>query len=71
LHSLVNKLTAGAVHGQHVEVDATNLGIEVGAYRTACRHISLHDIADNLDHLCILKADRVLVRLSDDVIPLD
>jgi hypothetical protein len=32
LNSFVNELRASSVHGKHVEVDPTDLGIEVGSY---------------------------------------
>ena len=71
LHSLVNQTTACTIHCQHVEIDATNLGVEVVSNRAACSYIRLHDIADDLDDFRVLEAYWVLVCLGDDVVPLD
>jgi hypothetical protein len=71
LNGFVNQLGAGAVHGKHVEVDASDLRIEVGSYRATSGDVSLHDVAYDLDDLRILQTGGVLVRLRDDVVPLD
>lgn len=70
LHSLIDELRASSVHGQHVKVDPPDLRIEVGSDRAAGCNVGLHDVADNLDDLGILQASRVLVCLSNDVVPL-
>jgi hypothetical protein len=70
LNSLVDELTACAVHCQHIEVDSADLGIEIGTYRTAGRHVCLHDVANNFDDIGLLETSRILVCLSDYAIPL-
>jgi hypothetical protein len=54
LNSFINQLGACPVHCKHVEIDATNLRVEVGSYRTTCGDIGLHDVANNFDDISIL-----------------
>lgn len=51
-------------------VDSAYLWIEIAADRRTCSYVGLHNVANYLDSLPILKAGRVLIRLRDNGIPL-
>lgn len=51
-------------------VDTANLWIKIAADRRTCSYVGLHNVANYLDSLPILKAGRVLIRLRDNGIPL-
>lgn len=51
-------------------VDTANLRVEIAADRRTCSYVGLHNVANYLDSLPILKAGRVLIRLRDNGIPL-
>jgi hypothetical protein len=70
LNGLIDELRTCSVHGEHVEVDSADLGIEVRAYRAASCDVSLHDVANDLDDFRVLQTGRVLVCLSNDAVPL-
>jgi hypothetical protein len=55
LDGFVNQSTCGAVHVQHVEVDAPNLRVEIASYRRAGGDIGLHDVPNDLDGFAILE----------------
>jgi len=54
LHCFVNQTTTGAVHVEHVQVDPTDLRIEVAADRGARCDIGLHNISNDFDRLSVL-----------------
>ena len=58
-----NELTRRSVHVQHVVVDASDLGIEVGPYRGAGSDVRLHYVSDHLDRLAIFQDSRVRIGL--------
>lgn len=69
LDRIVNQLAARAVHGEHVEEYFANLWIEVASDGRAGRDIGLHDVADDLDGLRVLKDAGVLMSGLNDLVP--
>lgn len=51
-------------------IDTANLWIEIAADRRTSSYVGLHNVANYLDSLPILKAGRVLIRLRDNGVPL-
>ena len=51
-------------------IDASDLWVEVAAYRCASSNVGLHDIANDLDSLAVLKYRWIIVCLADYLIPL-
>lgn len=68
-HRIVDELTGGTVHIQHVMVDAANLRIEVGSNRRACCNVRLHDVANDFNRVAVLENGSVLVGFRDNLIP--
>lgn len=70
-NGLRDHLARSSVHLKHIKVDLANLWEEVAADRCACRDVGLHDVADDLDGVAVLKDGWVGSCLLDDLLPSD